>query len=63
MNKKCRRALMYNYTHGGNWISGAIDFHGSEKSEDIAQAILETENVFEMYSLNAMTKFTNQITM
>ena len=55
--------LMYNYTHGGNWISGAIDFNGSEKSEDIAQAILETENVFEMFSANAMTRFTNKITM
>jgi len=60
---RCRFDLMYNYTHGGNWICGAIDFHGSEKSEDITAAILETENVFEMYSLNAMTKFTNQITM
>jgi len=58
---RCRFDLMYNYTHGGNWICGAIDFHGSEKSEDIIQAILETENVFEMFSANAMTKFTHQI--
>jgi len=58
----CRFDLLYSFIHVENWICGAIDFHGVEKSKDIAKNILETEHVFEMLSAHAMTRYTNKIT-
>lgn len=59
----CRFDLLYSFIHVENWICGAIDFRGAEKSKDIAKDILETEHVFEMFSANAMTRYSNKMSM
>ncbi len=59
----CKFDLLYSFIHDENWICGAIDFRGAEKSKDIAKDILETEHVFEMFSANAMTRYSNKMSM
>jgi len=59
----CKFDLLYSFIHDENWICGAIDFRGAEKSKDIAKDILETKHVFEMFSAHAMTRYSNKMSM